>query len=464
MSLNRTLLGLALCAAATIACESDSDDDPPVGGTPVGGVDGGTGGTPLGGVDGGAGGTPVGGEPVGGTPVGGTPVGGAPVGGTPVGGSPVGGEPVGGTPVGGEPVGGTPVGGTGGSGGSPPPDCAADACGDQPPFAGMLCWDGSVVGLVCMRGDDGVCRWEADVCPPEGDPCTLPLEVGDCDAAIPSWGYDGRQGGCVEFSYGGCGGNANRFETLEACQASCGGGADVACGGRAGNTCTGAEFCQFGPRGGCGFDDGQGLCRPRPEVCAEIFAPVCGCDGQTYSNECFAAGGGADVQYEGPCEGSPGEACSDLSRDPIVVGGTLTYGFCANGCQSTLAIVPTALDRAPPCDEVLLTVCDNGAGAPCTEHRGFLTPAAHDQARNAARALVGVPLMDVYGCPDCADGGARTVELERDGVRSSHSYEAGQAPPELADADALVRGVIDALRTCVSSAQVDVFPGCVPRP
>ena len=453
MSMSRTLLGLLLCAVTATACEKDPDEDPPLGGTPV---------------DGGAGGTPVGGEPVGGTPVGGTPVGGAPVGGEPVGGEPVGGEPVGGTPVGGEPVGGapvggTPVGGTGGSGGSTPPECAADACGDPPPSAGMLCWDGSVVGLACVRGEDGVCRWEADVCPPEGDLCTLPLEVGDCDAVIPSWGYDGRQGECVEFSYGGCGGNANRFATLEACQASCGGGADVACGGRAGNTCAGAEFCEFGPRGGCGFDDGQGLCQVRPEVCAEIFAPVCGCDSQTYPNDCFAAAGGTDVQYDGPCEDPAGEACSDLSRDPIVAGGTLTYGLCASGCQSTLVIAPTALNRAPPCDEVLLTICDNGLGVACTEHRGTLTPLAHDLARDAARQLVGVVLQDVYGCPDCADGGARTVELERNGVRSVHSYEAGQAPPALIDADTLVRGAIEALRTCVSSPLVDVFPGCVPR-
>ncbi|MCA9556844.1 MAG: BPTI/Kunitz domain-containing protein, partial [Myxococcales bacterium] len=58
------------------------------------------------------------------------------------------------------------------------------------------------------------------------DICTLPPEVGDCDAAIPRWYYDPAVGHCAEFVYGGCGGNANNFETREACEGACG-AADV---------------------------------------------------------------------------------------------------------------------------------------------------------------------------------------------------------------------------------------------
>ena len=72
-------------------------------------------------------------------------------------------------------------------------------------------------------------------------------------------------------------------------------------------------------------------------------------------------------------------------------------------------------------------------------------------------------LLEVYGCPDCADGGARTLDLVRDGVRTSHRYEASQTPVELSDADALVRALIQDLRACESSVWVDVPPGCAPR-
>ncbi|EDW76467.2 uncharacterized protein Dwil_GK15469 [Drosophila willistoni] len=40
-----------------------------------------------------------------------------------------------------------------------------------------------------------------------------------CEAYIPSWSFDGQE--CVKFIYGGCGGNANRFGTKEACEAKC---------------------------------------------------------------------------------------------------------------------------------------------------------------------------------------------------------------------------------------------------
>jgi hypothetical protein len=79
-----------------------------------------------------------------------------------------------------------------------------------------------------------------------------------------------------------------------------GGGSGRVCGGKLATPCEADEFCDFG-RNGCGFDDGTGICRARPSGCPDIFAPVCGCDGQTHSNECDANAAGTDVNASGGC-------------------------------------------------------------------------------------------------------------------------------------------------------------------
>ncbi|XP_067682195.1 carboxypeptidase inhibitor SmCI-like [Haliotis asinina] len=51
--------------------------------------------------------------------------------------------------------------------------------------------------------------------------CNLKPEVGRCRARIPRFFYDSDSGTCKEFSYGGCGGNANNFKTIEECEDRC---------------------------------------------------------------------------------------------------------------------------------------------------------------------------------------------------------------------------------------------------
>lgn len=51
----------------------------------------------------------------------------------------------------------------------------------------------------------------------------------------------------------------------------------------------------------CGAADAMGTCKPKPEVCADVFAPVCGCDGKTYRNACSASSAGSSVAKNGEC-------------------------------------------------------------------------------------------------------------------------------------------------------------------
>ena len=53
----------------------------------------------------------------------------------------------------------------------------------------------------------------------QGDPCHLPLKTGHCRMNIPRWGFD--SGACRKFTYGGCGGNQNRFATKLECIQYC---------------------------------------------------------------------------------------------------------------------------------------------------------------------------------------------------------------------------------------------------
>jgi hypothetical protein len=52
--------------------------------------------------------------------------------------------------------------------------------------------------------------------------CAMPLVTGSCRGYFEMWGYDPRARQCVQFIYGGCGGNANRFESEEMCERVCG--------------------------------------------------------------------------------------------------------------------------------------------------------------------------------------------------------------------------------------------------
>lgn len=67
--------------------------------------------------------------------------------------------------------------------------------------------------------------------------------------------------------------------------------------------CSPFEYCNL-----CGTDR---ACKPRPTPetgsCPDVHAPVCGCDGRTYSNSCVLGLAGIDMLHTGAC-GSTSES------------------------------------------------------------------------------------------------------------------------------------------------------------
>ncbi len=68
-------------------------------------------------------------------------------------------------------------------------------------------------------------------------------------------------------------------------------------------SCPVGEHCIF-PTGDCGTGGAAGICFPGAGACWDVDIPVCGCDGRTYSNFCYAAMSGVSVRYPWAC-GAP---------------------------------------------------------------------------------------------------------------------------------------------------------------
>lgn len=85
--------------------------------------------------------------------------------------------------------------------------------------------------------------------------------------------------------------------------ASGGSGPGQACGEA---SCAAIEYCDWNANT-CGTQPWDaGSCVGRPDGCAAVYEPVCGCDGQVYGNGCDASVAGIDVDADGECEAPEG--------------------------------------------------------------------------------------------------------------------------------------------------------------
>ena len=150
-------------------------------------------------------------------------------------------------------------------------------------ICGGLAGQGCNPGLYCHY-EDGTCGAadQTGVCERQPDLCTMDYSpVCGCDDRTYANACQAAAAGVSINHHGPC-------------------GSGQVCGGLAGVACPQDEYCRY-EVGTCGYADQQGVCEPVPDTCPELYAPVCGCDGRTYSNECEAARAGISIDHTGPC-------------------------------------------------------------------------------------------------------------------------------------------------------------------
>ena len=107
--------------------------------------------------------------------------------------------------------------------------------------------------------------------------------------------------------------------------------------------CEPGQFCAR-PRGTCA---GDGECAPRPQVCIQVFDPVCGCDGRTYGNACTAGAAGVVVASAGECP-PPEQPCTSAADCGPAAFCERPVGSCAAG-GTCRALPDVCGETAPVC-------------------------------------------------------------------------------------------------------------------
>ncbi len=260
----------------------------------------------------------------------------------------------------------------------PAPACTSNSdCDDGDACTEDICKEGLCVHNVLP--DCGIC-WDDAMCP-AGSYCRYP--DGQCDnaksgscAAIPEACFLLWKPvcGCDGVTYG------NECQLQMAMQSLAYEGECEAqpqqCGGIAGLPCPAGHYCKY-PAGTCDWADMMGECVPVPQVCPDVWKPVCGCNGKTYGNECEMAAAMVSMDHEGeckpetqPCGGIMGLGCpaGQYCQFPV---GTCDWADMLGECVDVPWGCPDVWDPVCGCDGVTYSnACDMAAAQMSMDHEG----------------------------------------------------------------------------------------------
>ncbi|HVJ20706.1 MAG TPA: BPTI/Kunitz domain-containing protein [Polyangiaceae bacterium] len=194
--------------------------------------------------------------------------------------------------------------------------------------------------------------------------CSLPAESGNCNAYIPSFFHNPDTGVCEPFVYGGCGGNDNRFDSVEACQAACSGGTPD------------LDSCQS------------------PQECVLVSPHCCGaCDGTVQDYVAVSAAGLEAFQAAHLCPDIACEPCPP--NDPTIANYPYITATCRNGQCVPIDIREEGVTDCQTSDECFLRLglgCCEGCGG-----ESELTALS-----DGTRLIELVCGDDIPPCPACA--------------------------------------------------------------
>jgi len=189
------------------------------------------------------------------------------------------------------------------------------------------------------------------------------------------------------------------------------------CGTIAGITCDAGEFCEQAPNT-CNVMDAAGSCVPVPETCLGILDPVCGCDGNTWVNDCFRIQGGVQKAHDGHCR-----KCHDLICSPHTKPVDTDGDGCPDRCK------PERCHTDDDCDEGLMCagLCGSADGGFCLPRPPVACPEVFEPVcgcdgktyGNACEALShGVSIVHPGACkcapPPCA-ATLKPIDTDGDG-------------------------------------------------